>query len=81
MAMTSRKLILLLLCLCPMLLSAQRRGVRRQVRESWDREVINNYFRQNKPANVIDTAFYDAYRYLYAVAVETGHYIEYQAAL
>lgn len=61
--MTLRKLILLLLCLCPMLLSAQRR-TRRPVNESWDREVINNYFRQNKPANIIDTAFYEAYRYL-----------------
>lgn len=72
--MTSRKLILLLLCLCPMLLSAQRRGVRRQVRESWDREVINNYFRQNKPANVIDTAFYDAYRYLnYQLPADTAN--------
>lgn len=63
MTMTLRKLILLLLCLCPMLLSAQRR-TRRPVNESWDREVINNYFRQNKPATTIDTAFYEAYRYL-----------------
>ncbi len=61
--MTLRKLILLLLCLCPMLLLAQRR-TRRPVHESWDREVINNYFRQNKPATTIDTAFYEAYRYL-----------------
>ena len=62
--MTLRRLILLLLCLCPMLLSAQRRSVRRTVHESWDREVINDYFRQNRPATIIDTAFYDAYRYL-----------------
>lgn len=61
--MTLRKLILLLLCLCPMLLLAQRR-TRRPVHESWDREVINNYFRHNKPATTIDTAFYEAYRYL-----------------
>lgn len=46
-----------------MLLLAQRR-TRRPVHESWDREVINNYFRQNKPATTIDTAFYEAYRYL-----------------
>lgn len=62
--MTLRKLLLLILCLCPLLLSAQRRGVRRPVRESWDREVINNYFKQNKPENIIDTAFYEAFRYL-----------------
>lgn len=62
--MSLRKLILLLLCLCPMLLSAQRRGARRPVRESWDRELINNYFRQNRPANIIDSAFYEAYQYL-----------------
>ena len=72
--MTLRKLILLLLCLCPMLLSAQRRNARRPVRESWDREVINDYFKQNKPANIVDTAFYDAFRYLnYQLPIDTAN--------
>ncbi|MBR4621428.1 MAG: DUF3078 domain-containing protein [Salinivirgaceae bacterium] len=73
--MSLRKLILLLLCLCPMLLSAQRRGARRPVRESWDRELINNYFRQNRPANIIDSAFYEAYRYLnYQLPADTARH-------
>ncbi|MBO7495311.1 MAG: DUF3078 domain-containing protein [Salinivirgaceae bacterium] len=72
--MTLRKLILLLLCLCPMLLSAQRRSARRVVSESWDRQVINNYFRQNRPANIVDTAFYEAYRYLnYQLPADTSN--------
>ena len=72
--MTLRKLILLLLCLCPMLLSAQRRSARHTMRESWDRELINNYFRQNRPANIIDSAFYDAYRYLnYQLPADTAN--------
>lgn len=73
--MSLRKLILLLLCLCPMLLSAQRRGARRPVRESWDRELINNYFRQNRPVNIIDSAFYEAYRYLnYQLPADTARH-------
>jgi hypothetical protein len=57
-----------------MLLSAQRRGARRPVRESWDRELINNYFRQNHPANIIDSAFYEAYRYLnYQLPADTAN--------
>ena len=72
--MTLRKLILLLLCLCPLLLSAQRRGARRIARESWDREVINDYFKQNRPANIIDTAFYEAFRYLnYQLPADTSN--------
>lgn len=72
--MTLRKLILLLLCLCPMFLSAQRRGARRVVSESWDRQVINGYFRQNRPANIVDTAFYEAYRYLnYQLPADTSN--------
>ena len=72
--MTLRKLILLLLCLCPMFLSAQRRGVRRQTTESWDRVEINRYFRQNHPANIIDTAFYEAFRYLnYQLPADTAN--------
>ena len=72
--MSLRKLILLLLCLGPMLLSAQRRSTRRPVRESWDRELINNYFRQNRPANIVDSAFYEAYRYLnYQLPADTAN--------
>lgn len=57
-----------------MLLSAQRRSARHTMRESWDRELINNYFRQNRPANIIDSAFYDAYRYLnYQLPADTAN--------
>lgn len=72
--MTLRRLILLVLCLCPVILSAQRRSSRRVVAESWDRQVINSYFRQNRPANIIDTAFYEAYRYLnYQLSADTAN--------
>ncbi len=72
--MSLRRLILMLMCLLPLLTVAQRRGARRAAPESWDREVINTYFRENSPANIIDTAFYDAYRYLnYELPADTAH--------
>lgn len=74
MGMSLRRLIVLLLCLCPLLTMAQRRTARRAAPESWDRQVINAYFRDNRPANIIDTAFYDAYRYLnYELPADTAN--------
>lgn len=72
--MSLRKVILLLLLLLPMLAVAQRRATRRSVQESWDRQVINQYFRDNKPSTIVDSAFFDAYRYLnYQLASDTSN--------
>lgn len=72
--MSVRKVILLLLLLLPMLAVAQRRVPRRIVQESWDRQVINKYFRDNKPATIVDSAFYEAYQYLnYKLSADTAN--------
>ncbi len=62
--MAIRKFIVFLLMLCPMLALAQRRSAHRMPTESWDRQVINQYFKENRPSTMIDSAFFDSYRYL-----------------
>ena len=70
--MPTHKTLILLLCLLPSLLWAQR--VRRPQHESKDRITINQFFRENKPQTHLDSAFYNAYQYLnYQIKNDTAN--------
>lgn len=71
--MQKRGVVLLILFMLPFLTMAQRSRTRRLPRESWDRVVINQFFKENKPQTTLDTAFYNSYQYLnYQIVKDTS---------